>query len=426
MLTFIFLRIWRWVTRVERERYPFALTAESQARLSSASEKLIECFSYSEDNREILLNAYCSGFCDKVKYGLWWFQMVGTLRQPKFMMCGCRNFPTECNNVTCPYKLACEHSVLHPELNCPTCPKNGEFITEVFLCNVLSEILLVLDVHSQAKATRVCRLWNQVLASSWAPRDVCVTVDFRAISRKPPGPNETEGYHIGYMLDHSITPSTKALSLVNLGYRGCAFTDMYTVYSLFYLKSFKLPYILIKDFSACSELFPTETGHRLFRLPVLMPVCRQLLVVNCTFINAVGCFHHAQRDERLITNDALLSRKLDVTVPRMSFDCSANAGEILRCFMDILENSLPPADSIKERVKQQHQLMVETVPYPDGWHKFRKLLKRHHFTQFVEKDNDAFWDSLDLRRFDDLPLSRYVLHLINARHDLPLEAVHPF
>ncbi|XP_055357258.1 uncharacterized protein LOC129602285 [Paramacrobiotus metropolitanus] len=228
------------------------------------------------------------------------------------------------------------------------------------------------------------------------------------------------------MMDYSITHSTKALVLINLGCRGCVFTDMYTIYSLFSLKSFKLLYILIKDFSACSELIPTETGHRLVRLPVLMPVCRQLLVVNCTIVNAVSCSNHFDRDERLISSDVLLSKKLDVTVPRMSFDCSANAGEILRCFMDILENSLPPADSIKQRVKQQHQLMMETVPYPDGWLKFRKLLKRHTFTRPVENDNDAFWDNLDLRRFEDLPLSRYILHLINFNNDLPLEDVHPF
>ncbi|XP_055352782.1 uncharacterized protein LOC129598762 isoform X3 [Paramacrobiotus metropolitanus] len=268
---------------------------------------------------------------------------------------------------------------------------------------ILWAIMEYLDLHSKASAKRVCVDWKAAVVLS---QTSCVLLDLRGIDFYRPGHQSglaMKGYHLGVLLNWSITPKSKALVLLNAGYK--AIPVVSTVLSL---KRTVLPVILLRNCSTFSELFIYKEHfpfsgeprqHYCATLSPLVPHCKRLLVFHWTvWFHVCQCYQ---------SRPSALQDFRGVVIPSLALDNSMNSAEIVKCFIKFL----PPApSSSKERFRNFHGRLLKTMPYPEGWQNFRYLLRSHAFTD--KPPADRFWDDLDLRNFEELPLNRLVIDLV--------------
>ncbi|XP_055356312.1 uncharacterized protein LOC129601502 [Paramacrobiotus metropolitanus] len=223
--------------------------------------------------------------------------------------------------------------------------------------------------------------------------------------------------------------------------RGAVRSTMQAVASLLKFKSIRLPIIQIKDCAVTFELYTLGGHHRLQNLDVLMPSCRKLLVSNYAIRYPLcDCctFHH------MVNEQATRPEEFPLLIPKMLFDGSAvlvkkpaapstrgfgarfpssdgysdDLEGAVRSFGHHVDNELPLAEWDMDQLRQQHTAMVDTWSYPSDWQGFRKFLQWHTFD--AKQTSTSFWENLDLRDFDSLPLSRYILHFLQQHRDLSL------
>ncbi|XP_055351018.1 uncharacterized protein LOC129597476 [Paramacrobiotus metropolitanus] len=122
--------------------------------------------------------------------------------------------------------------------------------TEVMLpdlpSEILSRVVFYLDTVSQAKAMRVCELWNVLLRDQTLPG--VVIIDFCALRPQLQQRAETEGYGLGRLLHRIVNTNTKILALINMSYRADSIDPVISLIAdILVLMSIRIPLIIVKN-----------------------------------------------------------------------------------------------------------------------------------------------------------------------------------
>ncbi|XP_055354094.1 uncharacterized protein LOC129599796 [Paramacrobiotus metropolitanus] len=166
----------------------------------------------------------------------------------------------------------------------------------VVVHSVMASVLFSLDLHTQAKARRVCTLWHQLLSERRASRHVALDSSLlkpnELFSENYYTPDCHKIYNFSWALDKAITVETKTLSLFdNLQFTNVTIITKVLV-ALLTAEGIQLDYILIKD--GFSHAGITNSFEHVFDIwipdPGVHPADRDWKCLSLTKLGAV-CRH---------------------------------------------------------------------------------------------------------------------------------------
>ncbi|XP_055349695.1 uncharacterized protein LOC129596441 [Paramacrobiotus metropolitanus] len=296
------------------------------------------------------------------------------------------------------------------------------------LPEIMSEIVLHLDVRSQVRGQRVCSLWAELLDNRASA--VSITLDLHNISAHMPTQAATEAYHVAFILNRTVNETTKTLTLIGMTQRSGDFDLPYDtlqnqIEEYLRLKRTQLLAIVVQDYRSAFRtismvpiLMPRLREHDVYFIPSrLNSLCRKLLLVNCvvelgTWLKSKGSVN---KFPVLPGWDAADSPDFFVTVSRFWMTSKrkmpgdpglfGHFGVVIGC------GGPPVSVSVRDKIKQLHAYWVDKVPYPGKeWEKLRQLVELFGLCEMSLAP--GFWSELDLRNFDGLPLTNLLLAVL--------------
>ncbi|XP_055343081.1 uncharacterized protein LOC129591447 [Paramacrobiotus metropolitanus] len=421
-LEWLLMEVHGWDTLANRASRNFVFMASAKRRLLCAAENLIEFYTNPKREQEARWTAYILASAQN-GYGLPDSLALQRVANEWFAPCKCQYlFPVRSRD-RCLYRYVCDHTV--PSSAGRFAHSDSiVFVPGTFAVTVLPEVLLQLDSCSRARMKRVCHLWNEVLKTvSFA---AFVVIDFLTIRQYPLVCAETLGYVIGCVADRSVNRSTQTLALLHLGRRGNVYGALSTVATVLSQRKIRLAIVVIKSCVVTLELdcVRRPMKHFLHNLSFLMPYCRRLLLRDYSIMNVFCDCSERYRPYEFGSRPG--KPRLPVTFFKEAFDCSAfseSQEDVMfigvHHYMAALENSLPLVDLVRERVRRMWEVMTKKAEYPLEWRRFRNFLTCHSFGDGVI--SNEYWQTADLRDFDALHLSRFMLHLLGASTELPFK-----
>ncbi|XP_055332076.1 uncharacterized protein LOC129584020 [Paramacrobiotus metropolitanus] len=291
--------------------------------------------------------------------------------------------------------------------------------------HVLSESLLYLDMHSRTSARRVASSWKKILTCSLA--SVHIRIDFSTISKEPTTYMDTEIYYVVFLLNRVIKKNIKGLACDNLSHRLEGRIMMQLISFILRRKGLKLSLILLKNCRIAGGVIPetledaAASWNEFLHFPVLLPYCRRFVAVNWAYTHSlfshIGFVGNRPTPPACYSISSPVKRCYLAVIPLMKFDCSADPQDVVLHFLAMLESHCPPVvecADVKDLFKTVHAGWLSTVPYPEGWAGFRRMLKALDFKGFGS--TGAFWDNLDLRDISGIPLNNIVLRWVGSHY----------
>ncbi|XP_055342007.1 uncharacterized protein LOC129590681 [Paramacrobiotus metropolitanus] len=288
---------------------------------------------------------------------------------------------------------------------------------------------------------RVCALWQQLLSSRRATEQIRICLETCSKESKSDNFNCIKG---AYLLSRTVSSATKSLAI-----RKRFFNDLY-LYSLLNSMQIKLPILVFEDYAFTEPnsltMFPNATripifsGSRDMRffvcfgatiwLTIYQDTSKCIVLHNWKLSNIFGLaltqsFNSRYNVFPLVPLPAhevkwmkpptqeseihvLEIDKIQVTIPKLVFDCSNDLVSMVCRFMWALDDNFPPvAEDVYAHVKSVHARWVQTIAYPHEWETIRAFLSV--FSGFHADGTPRLWMETDLRLLDVCKPSRMAL-----------------
>ncbi|XP_055327873.1 uncharacterized protein LOC129581046 [Paramacrobiotus metropolitanus] len=270
----------------------------------------------------------------------------------------------------------------------------------VLTLDVTAELLALLDVHSLARARRVCSLWD-TLANAKGFSSIII-IDFNHICTERMIRWDTKGYCTGFVLNQNIKGHTKVLVLLNM-IEEHEMSAMENVISSFLIvKRKRLSTIVVKNYYR-KVCLPFSAG--LQSTPITMWLarrCRILILLNfsVTIPNSTRPYYFYKMPGYRQADDSV---RLLITIPFIKIDgVHDDIKNIVRRFKAALNEHCPILDDvIADKLKQLYANWIRTVPQtpPNDvcWGGFKSYL-----ALFDCNDTpDSVWVNFDPSNFDE-------------------------
>ncbi|XP_055352595.1 uncharacterized protein LOC129598639 isoform X2 [Paramacrobiotus metropolitanus] len=297
----------------------------------------------------------------------------------------------------------------------------GTTCTAGCLCHLplvlVTEILEFLDLHTQARAMRVCALWQLILTNPHATHHISILTE----NLTPTPYGEHQCCRTAGVLLRSITRHTKSVTITARAHDWDAeLFDWHCarlVQKLLKVSDIKLPFLVLKSF-CLTYVVPAV-------LQVFEPVCEQLIVRGWKLCGALlgvmrsdvdalmtPCTPLPDHEERFISTaspenpQSVLNGTL--TIPHLACVWRDGREHISRAFMCALDRSFPPATpDVFAKVAAVRTRWRNTLVYPEEWQSIRHFLSM--YSGFWPDGSPHAWDDVDLRSVDLDQLSTLAL-----------------
>ncbi|XP_055343668.1 uncharacterized protein LOC129591826 [Paramacrobiotus metropolitanus] len=273
--------------------------------------------------------------------------------------------------------------------------------------SIMTNVLLNLDVHNQARTRRVCALWHVLLTETAAYVDIIVDI----CSHLTDEPHDQRShaclnytYKLIILMDQIVTPHTRTLVLLNGRAADLDFeTGAPIAAKVSKAKAMQLSTIIVKDCSSSCEIarYDRREGYTCEYLSQIAAVCDQLLVMNYSVQNVLNSGNFA-RDFPEHERCFLRSKeriKLSVNIPHLRHRCTDAVDQMPRRFFIAANNNCPPiGQQVVAKIRAIHKRWVEHLDYPAGWLGIRDLL--NICSGFLPDGSAHHWNNTDLRQLN--------------------------
>ncbi|XP_055347112.1 uncharacterized protein LOC129594440 isoform X2 [Paramacrobiotus metropolitanus] len=280
---------------------------------------------------------------------------------------------------------------------------------------LLTEILEVLDLHTQAQARRVCALWQEILQQPRAAHHISILTE--NFPQTQDGDPHYSCCRIAMVLSRSITAATKSLTITARAHDWEAEEFNWHVESfvreLLENMRIMLPFLIIKSFCLRNWDYPYVQGW-------FHPHCERLIVDK----GEVRDFNYDMcADANLDLDDLpdverrffdwhfsaeLVLKGTIMSFPRVVCRWGDGYAEVKRLITWALDRPLPPVSAEGySHVAAVHARWCSTLAYPQEWKPIRYFLNK--FSGFHPDGSPHAWDHVDLRNLDLSQLSKLAL-----------------
>ncbi|XP_055342523.1 uncharacterized protein LOC129591042 isoform X2 [Paramacrobiotus metropolitanus] len=301
---------------------------------------------------------------------------------------------------------------------------------------LLTEILEVLDLHSQAHAIRVCALWQAILGDPRTAQHISVLADNLQSTSTQCG-DHNYCCRFAMLLSRVITPKTRSVTLIARAHdwEGDPFNwhMLWYVEKLLEVMRIQLPFLVLKSFCLMSP-----EPNLLLRF---LDHCDQLMLDGLEmrgtdlfiemrgelqnwrqpnqekrFINKCrSCWDFGSHSNSLVLGHVQQPSVLDATliiIPR--FICHWRDADdwepVRRRFMWAMERAFPPASAaVHAKVAAVHARWCRSLPYPDDWYHIRRFINKYSGfhpdgSRHAYARDDADLRSVDIRQLSNMAL----------------------
>ncbi|XP_055354135.1 uncharacterized protein LOC129599830 [Paramacrobiotus metropolitanus] len=289
--------------------------------------------------------------------------------------------------------------------------------------SIMADVLLSLDLHTQAKTKWICTLWHQLLSDRRSSGHLIIDSSILQPKNLIYFMLSCHNlYKFSWALDMALTTDTKSLTLLD----DLQFTNLTvvkkTLVTLLTIRDIQLDYIVIKNgfsfdgvtINPDMYFLPEPVGQHMDRLwkcsilTTLSTVCRHLVLRNFT----VRDFTHYMKSRFMYSEfprDRVplhCRREMPLTIPYLILHSSDGDGGIFRKFLLAAEMNHPPIGAtVYDSVRSIHRRWVDNLAYPNEWRAIRHLLQL--YCGFLLDGSDRGWVDVDLRQVDVSTLTKY-------------------